>query len=161
MERRLVTVGEMVLLNVASSTKVVNPVHRESLPRVFFDEGKTRSDAITGGLSPSPLSQPAARRTRRTRNRVNEFGEEAGTPVTRNLSVPIAGAPATLSVTVRDPWLRQMSRSVMGVAERVVLTIGGHLRRSPDSATEISLRSALAELDGELAAILGDRAAAG
>jgi hypothetical protein len=37
------------------------------------------------------------------------------------------------------------------------LTISGHLRRGPDPACESALRAAFAELDAELAEILGDR----
>jgi hypothetical protein len=39
------------------------------------------------------------------------------------------------------------------------LTVSGYLRRRPDPACEIALRAAFAELDAELAAILGNRAA--
>jgi len=39
------------------------------------------------------------------------------------------------------------------------LTVSGHLRRRPDPACESALRTAFAELDAELAAILGNRAA--
>jgi hypothetical protein len=37
------------------------------------------------------------------------------------------------------------------------LTVSGHLRRRPDPACESALRAAFAELDAELAAILGHR----
>jgi hypothetical protein len=37
------------------------------------------------------------------------------------------------------------------------LTVSGHLRRRPDPACESALRAAFAELDAELAEILGDR----
>jgi hypothetical protein len=39
------------------------------------------------------------------------------------------------------------------------LTVSGHLRRRPDPACESALRSAFAELDAELAVILGNRTA--
>jgi hypothetical protein len=39
------------------------------------------------------------------------------------------------------------------------LTVSGHLRRRPDPACESALRAAFAELDAELAAILGNRTA--
>jgi hypothetical protein len=39
------------------------------------------------------------------------------------------------------------------------LTVSGHLRRRPDPACESALRTAFAELDAELAVILGNRAA--
>ena len=38
------------------------------------------------------------------------------------------------------------------------LTVSGHLRPRPDPACESALRAAFAELDAELAEILGDRA---
>jgi len=38
------------------------------------------------------------------------------------------------------------------------LTVSGHLRRRPDPACERALRAAFAELDSELAVILGNRA---
>jgi hypothetical protein len=41
----------------------------------------------------------------------------------------------------------------------VALTLSGHLRRRPDPACESALRAAFAELDAELAAILGNRTA--
>jgi hypothetical protein len=37
------------------------------------------------------------------------------------------------------------------------LTVSGHLRRRPDPACESALRAAFAELDSELAVILGNR----
>ena len=40
-----------------------------------------------------------------------------------------------------------------------VHTVSGYLRRRPDPACERALRTAFAELDAELAAILGNRAA--
>ena len=39
-------------------------------------------------------------------------------------------------------------------------TVSGYLRRRPDPACESALRAAFAELDAELAAILGNRTAA-
>jgi hypothetical protein len=39
-------------------------------------------------------------------------------------------------------------------------TVSGYLRRRPDPACESALRTAFAELDAELAAILGNRDAA-
>ena len=39
------------------------------------------------------------------------------------------------------------------------LTVSGHLRRPPDATCESALRAAFAELDSELAVILGNRAA--
>ena len=39
------------------------------------------------------------------------------------------------------------------------LTVSGHLRRRPDPACERALRAAFAELDADLAVILGNRGA--
>ena len=41
----------------------------------------------------------------------------------------------------------------------VALTVSGHLRRRPDATCESALRAAFAELDAELAVILGNRTA--
>ena len=49
-------------------------------------------------------------------------------------------------------------RDVLGNA---ALTISGHLRPGPDPECERALRAAFAELDAELAEILGDRIAPG
>jgi hypothetical protein len=45
-------------------------------------------------------------------------------------------------------------RDLLGHA---ALTVSGHLRRRPDPECESALRAAFAELDAELAEILGDR----
>jgi hypothetical protein len=53
-----------------------------------------------------------------------------------------------------------MSRlNVGGFLVHAALTVSGHLRRRPDPACESALRTAFAELDAELAMILGNRAA--
>ena len=41
--------------------------------------------------------------------------------------------------------------------EHAALTVSGHLRRRPDATCESALRAAFAELDAELAVILGNR----
>jgi hypothetical protein len=46
-------------------------------------------------------------------------------------------------------------RNLIGHA---ALTVSGHLRPGPDPACESALRAAFADLDAELAEILGDRA---
>jgi hypothetical protein len=50
-----------------------------------------------------------------------------------------------------------VSFSVRDLFGNAALTVSGHLRRSPDPACESALRAAFAELDAELAEILGDR----
>ena len=53
-----------------------------------------------------------------------------------------------------------MDRSRFGdFLANAALTVSGHLRRRPDPASESALRAAFAELDAELAVILGNRAA--
>jgi hypothetical protein len=47
--------------------------------------------------------------------------------------------------------------SIRDLFRRVALTVSGYLRRGPDPACESALRAAFAELDAELAEILGDR----
>ena len=49
------------------------------------------------------------------------------------------------------------SFSVRDLFGHAALTVSGHFRRRPDPACESALRTAFAELDAELADILGDR----
>jgi hypothetical protein len=49
------------------------------------------------------------------------------------------------------------SSSFRDLLGHAALTVSGHLRRRPDPACESALRAAFAELDAELADILGDR----
>lgn len=51
--------------------------------------------------------------------------------------------------------------SVKELFGQAALTVSGHLRRRPDPACESALRAAFAELDEELAEILGDRIPSG
>ena len=50
-----------------------------------------------------------------------------------------------------------VSFSIKDLFGNAALTVSGHLRRAPDPACESALRAAFAELDAELAEILGDR----
>ena len=50
------------------------------------------------------------------------------------------------------------SFSIRDLFGHAALTVSGHLRPRPDPACESALRAAFAELDAELAEILGDRA---
>ena len=54
-------------------------------------------------------------------------------------------------------WLRLTRVSVRDLGARAALTASGYLRPRPDPATEQALRAAFAELDRDLAEILGDR----
>ncbi len=54
-------------------------------------------------------------------------------------------------------WLRLIGISVQEFLEQGALTVTGYLRPRPDPLTEHALRTAFAELDKELANILGDR----
>jgi len=56
------------------------------------------------------------------------------------------GSTVTLNSSIRD------------LVGHAALTVSGHLRPAPDPACESALRAAFAELDAELAEILGDRA---
>ncbi len=54
-------------------------------------------------------------------------------------------------------WLRLTRVSVRDACAQAALTVTGYLRPRPDPATEHALRTAFADLDRDLAAILGDR----
>ena len=54
-------------------------------------------------------------------------------------------------------WLWLTGISVREVCANVALTVTGYLRHRPDPALECALRVAFAELDRDLAGILGDR----
>lgn len=54
-------------------------------------------------------------------------------------------------------WLRLTRVSVREVCASAALTVTGYLRPRPDPAIEHALRAAFADLDRDLAAILGDR----
>ena len=49
------------------------------------------------------------------------------------------------------------SFSIRDLLGHAALTVSGHLRPGPDPKCESALRAAFAELDAELAEILGDR----
>jgi hypothetical protein len=55
-------------------------------------------------------------------------------------------------------WLRLTGLRVRKLGAHAVLTVTGHLRPRPDPSAEQALRTAFAELDRDLAEILGDRA---
>jgi hypothetical protein len=64
---------------------------------------------------------------------------------------------AALGIAMVILWLRLNSVSVRDLGARAALTVTGYLRPRPDPAAEQALRAAFAELDRDLAEILGDR----
>jgi hypothetical protein len=54
-------------------------------------------------------------------------------------------------------WLRLTGVSVRELCANATLTVTGYLRPRPDPAAEHALRTAFADLDRDLAGILGDR----
>jgi hypothetical protein len=54
-------------------------------------------------------------------------------------------------------WLRLIGVSVRERCAHAALTVTGYLRPRPDPAVEHALRTAFADLDRDLAEILGDR----
>jgi hypothetical protein len=57
-------------------------------------------------------------------------------------------------------WLRLAGASVRALFANAALTFTGYLRPRPDPAVEDMLRTTFADLDRDLARILGDRAPA-
>jgi hypothetical protein len=72
-------------------------------------------------------------------------------------NVPYVDGLALLGLAVVFLWLRLIGISLRELCDRTVLTLTGYLRRRPDPRTEDALRAAFAELDANLAEILGDR----
>jgi hypothetical protein len=66
--------------------------------------------------------------------------------------LPVLGAAAIF------PWIRLAGVSVRERCAQAMLTVTGYLRPRPARAVENALRAAFAELDRDLAALLGDRA---
>ena len=62
-----------------------------------------------------------------------------------------------LSVAMVFLWLMRAGVSVRQRCAQAVLTVTGYLRPRPDRSVEDALRAAFAELDRDLAALLGDR----
>jgi hypothetical protein len=77
------------------------------------------------------------------------------------LGVPFFDALAMLSIAMVFLWTRLTAVSIRELGARAALTAGGHLRPRPDPAVEQALRKAFAELDRDLAEILGDRTVRG
>ena len=74
------------------------------------------------------------------------------------LSVHYVDVLPMLGLALAFLWLRLVGVSVRGACAHAALTVTGYLRPRPDPAVEHALRTAFADLDRDLAAILGDRA---
>jgi hypothetical protein len=72
-------------------------------------------------------------------------------------NVPYVDGLALLSAAMIILWLRLMGFCSKELCGRALLTVSGYLRRRPDQAVENALRAAFAEIDRDLAGILGDR----
>ena len=72
-------------------------------------------------------------------------------PSVRYVDVPMLGLGLVLL------WVRLTGVSVRALCASAALTVTGYLRPRPDPAVERALRAAFAELDRDLAGILGDR----
>ena len=64
---------------------------------------------------------------------------------------------AVLGIAMALLWVSMAGISVRDLGARAALTVTGYLRPRPDPAAERALRAAFAELDRDLAEILGDR----
>jgi hypothetical protein len=73
------------------------------------------------------------------------------------LNVRYAYVLPMLGLALLVLWLRLSRLSVRELCGDAALTISGYLRPRPDPVAERTLRVAFADLDRELAAILGDR----
>jgi hypothetical protein len=74
------------------------------------------------------------------------------------LSVRYVDVLPMLGLALVFLWLRLAGVSVRERCAHAALTVTGYLRPRPDPAVEHALRAAFADLDRDLAAILGDRA---
>jgi hypothetical protein len=72
-------------------------------------------------------------------------------------SVTFLESLAMLSVAMILLWVQVIGGWVKQASADAALTVTGYLRPRPDPALEDTLRTALADLDQELAAVLGDR----
>ena len=77
------------------------------------------------------------------------------------LSISSFDVLTALGIAMVILWLRLTRVSVRDLGARAALTVTGYLRPRPDPAAEQALRAAFAELDRDLAEILGDRTVAG
>ncbi|MGH3263664.1 MAG: hypothetical protein ACRDNS_16915 [Trebonia sp.] len=73
------------------------------------------------------------------------------------LSVHREEALPLFGFVLASSWLWLTGTSVRVLIRNAALTLTGHLRRRPDPAVEREVRAAFAELDRDLADVLGDR----
>ena len=73
------------------------------------------------------------------------------------LSIGFVDVLPMLGVALVFLWLRVTRISVRELCAHAALTVTGYLRPRPAPALERALRTAFADLDTDLAAILGDR----
>ena len=76
----------------------------------------------------------------------------------RVLSVHYVDVLPMLGLALVFRWLRLTRVSARELCADAALTVTGYLRPRPDPAVEHALRAAFADLDRDLAGILGDRA---
>jgi hypothetical protein len=74
-----------------------------------------------------------------------------------SLDLTLTDVLLMLGTAVTFLWLNLLGTDLRARCADAALAMTGYLRPRPDPAAEAVLRSAFAELDGELAAILGDR----
>jgi hypothetical protein len=72
-------------------------------------------------------------------------------------NVPYVDGLGLLSAAMVILWLRLMGFCPRELYGRALLTVSGYLRRPPDRAAENTLRAVFADIDRDLAGILGDR----
>jgi hypothetical protein len=84
-------------------------------------------------------------------------GEEADTMLAHAISTPGTEMAAILGLGLAVAWLWLLCVGLLELCGQAALTVSGHFRRRADPAFERRLRAAFAELDAELAAVLGDR----
>lgn len=73
------------------------------------------------------------------------------------LSASGSDVVAVLGIAMVLCWLSLTGVRMRDLGSRAALTVTGYLRPRPDPAAEQALRAAFAELDRDLAEMLGDR----
>ena len=74
-----------------------------------------------------------------------------------SFDVTLADTLLMLSVAIGFLWLKLLGINVKERCTEVMLSTLGYLRPRPNPAAEAVLRASFAELDKDLAAVLGDR----
>jgi hypothetical protein len=77
--------------------------------------------------------------------------------VNHGLNVPYSDTSVMLGLGLVVLWLRLGGRNLRELLAQAMFSVSGYLRPGPDPAMECALRSAFAQLDKELAAVLADR----